>query len=212
MEDEHLPVAAAARADSDGRNRERLRDARRHLRGDRLEDDREAAGSLERPRVLQERPRLFRRAALRAEPAEHRRGLRRQPDMAHDGDAGAHEGEHARERRARAFELDRVRPCFLHEADAVPNGILVGHLERAERHVGDDERALGSARSRAREHEHLVHRGRNRRLVAEDGHRGRVADEDDVDPGGVGDAPARVVVRRHHHDRLSAALHARRAR
>ena len=98
-------------------------------------------------------------------------------------------------------------PRLLHEAHRVLDGVLVGHLVRAERHVGDDERPPRTARHRAREHEHLVHRGRHGRVVAEHGHRRRVAHEDDVDAGLVGQPAARGVVGGDHHDRVAARLH-----
>ena len=46
----------------------------------------------------------------------------------------------ARERRPGALELDRVGAGLLDEADRVVHRLLVGDLERAEGHVGDDER------------------------------------------------------------------------
>ena len=59
-----------------------------------------------------------------------------------------------------------------------------------------------------REEQHLVDRHRNRRpLVAEHDHRGRVADEDDVDAGVLGEACAGRVVGGDHDDLVAAALH-----
>ena len=60
----------------------------------------------------------------------------------------------------------------------------------------DDERPPRTARDGAREHEHLVHRDRHGRGVAEHGHRRRVADEHDVDAGLVGEPAARARRRR----------------
>ena len=97
---------------------------------------------------------------------------------------------------------------LLDEADRVPHGVLVAHLVRAERHVADDDRPVHRAGDRPGQEEHLVHRHRDRRaLVAEHDHRRRVADEDHVDPRVLGEARARHVVRRHHHDPVAAALH-----
>ena len=44
-----------------------------------------------------------------------------------------------------ALELDRVGARLLDEADRVSHRLVVGDLERAERHVGDDERTPGAA-------------------------------------------------------------------
>ena len=80
-------------------------------------------------------------------------------------------------------------PASFTKRIAFSKRLLVGDLERAERQVGDDERTPRAARHRAREQEHLVHRRGHGRVVAEDDHGRRVADEDEVDAGGIGDAP-----------------------
>ena len=119
----------------------------------------------------------------------------------------------ARDHRARALELDDVGAALLDEADRRADGVLVGHLVRAERQVADDERPARVPRDRAGEEEHLVDRdGHGRALVAEDDHRRRVADEDDVDPGVLGEARAGGVVGGDHHDLVAALLHRERAR
>ena len=66
---------------------------------------------------------------------------------------------------------------------------------------------LRAARHGAREDEHLLHRRGHRRVVAEHGHRRRVADEDEVGARLVGEAPARRVVGGDHDDRLPPRLH-----
>src|SRR5205085_4539807 len=68
--DEHLAVRVRSGADPDRRNVQGVRDRARDLRGNSLEHDREAAGRLERPRLVDELPRTLGRAALRLEPAE----------------------------------------------------------------------------------------------------------------------------------------------
>ena len=110
--------------------------------------------------------------------------------------------------RPGALELDRVGARLLDEADRVLDRLLVGDLERAERHVADDDRMPGRARDRARQEQHLVHRHRHgRALVAEHDHRGRVADEDHVDACVLGEPRAGRVVGGDHHDLLAAPLH-----
>ena len=61
---------------------------RRELLRDELEDHREGAGLLDRERVGDERPRLLAGLALDADLADRVDRLRRQPDVAHDRDAG----------------------------------------------------------------------------------------------------------------------------
>ena len=92
------------------------------------------------------------------------------------------------------------RIAFLHR-------LVVGHLERAERHVGDHEWTPCAARDRPREDEHLVHRRGDGRLVAEHRHRRGVADEHEVGAGLVGEPAAGGVVRGDHDDRLPPRLH-----
>ena len=80
--DEHLAVALGAGADAD-RDVQRAGDARGHRRRHALEHEREAPASS--ASASSNRPRLLGRAALGLEAAEHRRRLRRQPDVAHHG-------------------------------------------------------------------------------------------------------------------------------
>ena len=127
--------------------------------------------------------------------------------MAHDPDAGARDRADARERRARTLELDHVGAALLDEANRVVDGVVVRGLVGAERHVADDQGALGRSRDRAGEEEHLVHRHRHGRVVPEDDHRGSVADKDQVDPGRVRQPGAGRVVRSDHDDLVAAALH-----
>ena len=178
-----------------------------HRRRHALEHEREAPGLLERQRVLEQLARLLGRAALGLEAAEHRRRLRRQPDVAHHGDARADKRPHPREHRPCALDLHRVRAGFLDEAHCVLHGRLVRDLEGAERHVRDDERPPRAARHCPSQHDHLVHRHRHGRGVAEHGHRRRVANEHDVHAGLVGQPAARGVVGGDHHDPLAALLH-----
>ena len=146
-------------------------------------------------------------AALRLEAAEHRRRLRRQPDVAHHGNARADERPHPRQHRPRALDLHGVGAGFLDEADAFSTAGSSETWKEPNGMSRDDERPPRAARHRARQHDHLVHRRRHGRGVAEHGHRRRVADEDDVHAGLVGQAAARRVVRRDHDDPLAALLH-----
>ena len=127
--------------------------------------------------------------------------------MAHHRDAGVDDRLRARDRCAAALELDRVGAAVLHEPNGVRHRLLVRGLVRAERHVGDDERPLRAARHPLRHEQDLVERDGHRRLAAVHDHAGRVADEDQVDAGGVGEPRARRVVGGDHDDLLAAAFH-----
>ena len=147
------------------------------------------------------------RAALHLEAAEHGRGLRREADVAHHRDARVDDRPRARDRRAAALELHRVGAALLHEPHRVRDRLLVRGLVGAERHVGDDERPLRAARHPLRHEHDLVERDRHGRLAAVHDHARRVADEDQVDAGLVGEPAARRVVGGDHDDLLAAALH-----
>src|SRR5262245_24149378 len=60
---------------------------------------------------------------------------------------------------------------------------------------------------RASHHQHLLHADGGGGVVSQDDHRGRVADEHDVDARLVDDLGRGVVVGGHHHDRLAGPLH-----
>ena len=64
------PLQPGAGADADRRDRETLRDRRRELFRDELEDDREGAGLLDGERIGEERPSLVAGLALDPEFAD----------------------------------------------------------------------------------------------------------------------------------------------
>src|SRR5688500_3182362 len=82
VRDEDLAVAPRAGPDADRRDREAPRDLFRDRRGNALHHDREGPGLFDGAGVVQQR----RLVALHAEAAELADRLRRQADVAHDGD------------------------------------------------------------------------------------------------------------------------------
>ena len=135
--------------------------------------------------------RLLRRPSLRLEAAERGRRLRRQPDVPHHGDPGADDRPRAGDHGPGTLELDRIGPGLLDEADRVRERRLVGDLERAERHVGDDQRPR-APRVTARVSISISSIDAAPSVVPEHDHRRGVADEDELDAGRVGEAPARA--------------------
>ena len=83
--------------------------------------------------------------------AESVLALRRVADVRHHGNAGADDAADLLAAALAALELDRVGARLLHEADGGVQGLVGTVLVRAERHVGDDERALDGARDGSRE-------------------------------------------------------------
>ena len=157
VEDEDLPVRARAR------RRSRSRGCSMcgmivvgDLGGDRLEDDGEAAGLLQRERVVEHLAGARRRAALGAVAAEHRGRLRREADVAHHGDAGADDRAGPLGGGAAALELDRVAAGLLDEALRGVHRQRVGGLVGAERQVADQQRRLQAAADGAGEHQQLL--------------------------------------------------------
>ena len=128
--------------------------------------------------------------------------------MAHHGDARVDDRLRALDRRAAALELHRVGAAFLHEPHRV--------ARPPARSTTSYEPNGMSATTIGRFAPRVTHCVMNRISSSETGtvdsrpcsdHAGRVADEDQVDAGSVGEPPARRVVRGDHHDLLAAALH-----
>ena len=181
-------------------------------RRDRLEDDREAAGGLERVSLLGDLRGLVGRPSLGPEAPERGRRLRCEADVAHHRHAGVDDRLRALDRDPAALELDDVAARLLDVPRRGLDRLLVRALVGAERQVAHQERRAQPAANGAGEDEHLVqaHRGGGR--VAEHGHRRGVADQDQIHPGLLGDFGRREVVGRDHHDRLGVELHLRQAR
>ncbi len=150
VEDLHLAVAAAARTDTDGGDREQRTDALREFGGDALEHDRERAGLFERERVGDRQRGARGVLALRAVAAEGVDRLRREADVPHHGNAGVGEPRDELERgRGGVLDLDGVRPALGDEASGVAHALGVVGGVGHERHVGDDERPGAGARDTA---------------------------------------------------------------
>ena len=161
--------------------------------------------SAERDRVVDDRLRGVELLALHLEAAERVDRLRRQPDVAHDGDLGVEDGRDRVEPLAPAFELHRAG-AGADERGGVVHGLVAAHVVAEPRQIADDQRARLRAGDRADVVHHVVDRHLQRVVVAEHDHGDGVADEDHVDPGGVDHAGRRRVVRRDHHERSTLAL------
>src|SRR5205823_72554 len=96
----------------------------------------------------EELARLGSGSALGLVAAEHGGRLGCQTDVAHHRNARADQRPHPRQRRAAALELHGVRIRLLDEADRVLEGILVADLERAKRHIADEQRPPDAAAGR----------------------------------------------------------------
>ncbi len=109
-------------------------------------------------------------------------------------------------RAAAAFDLDGLRAGFLEEADGVVDCVVDSSVVRAVGHVGDEEGAACCAGDGASVVEHLVEGDGKGIVVSKDDHGERVADEDKVDAGLVGQAGGGIVVGGERDDRAAETL------
>ena len=114
--------------------------------------------------------------------------------MADDGDLGLGDAGHDGGAGGAALELDGLRAGLFDEADGIGDSVVPGGVIAAEGHVGDEKGAGETAADGAGVMEHLVDGDGEGVGVAEDGHGEGVADEDEVDAGGVEQARGGVVV------------------
>ena len=184
--DQQLAVGVRAGADADRRDRQLRGDPLGDLGRHHLQHDGERAGVLDGVRVGEQLLGAL-AAALDDVAAQLVLALRREPDVRHHRDAGRHDAADLLGAAHAALELDRVGAGLLHEAERGVQRLVGPGLVRAERHVGDDERALHGAGDGAGQRDEVVDRHRQRRVVAEHVVAGRVADEQEVDARPVED-------------------------
>src|SRR4051812_13289111 len=120
--------------------------------------------------------------------------------VAHNGYPSCNHGERAIDRRAAALHLHGVA-SGVHEASRRIDRKLVRTFVRPERKIPNQERARSAAARGPGEHEHLVNAHDAGGLVAKYNHRRRVADENEVDAGLLGDLRGDEIVGGDHHDR-----------
>ena len=159
-----------------------------------------------------DRRRLAALASLGAVAAQGGGRLRREPDVAHDRDAGGDDRLGAPADVPPRSSFTAWSAALLDETDGGRHGLGVGDLVGAEGQIGDEQRAAQPAAHGAHQHEELVHRDGDGAVVAEHHVGGAVADEHDVDAGGIDDLRRRVVVGGHHHDEAALGSSTRRDR
>ena len=120
--------------------------------------------------------------------------------MPHDRDLGVEQGSDQSGPLAPPLDLDRRRPPLLQEAARIPDRVAPAGLKGHVRHVPHHQGAARRARHGARVVEHFLHRDREGALVPEHIVPETVADQEDIDPGGIEDACRGVVVGGQHDD------------
>jgi hypothetical protein len=105
-----------------------------------------------------------------------------------------------------AFELDGVGARLLQEPAGGGQRVLAGALVGTERQVGHDHGPAGAADHRRGQRDEVIDGHRDRGVVPEHDHAGRVADEQHRDPGLVEDVGGERVVGGEHRPLLTAGL------
>ena len=161
-----------------------------------LKHDGEDARRLQRLRVRDELCRALRRAALHLEAAEAGGRLRRQADVAHDGDAHLYHAADGLCHGRAAFQLDAVAVRLHEDAAGAAYGLLRTFLIAAEGHVAHDEGVRRALNDGADVVYHVVERDADGGVVAQHYHAQRVAHEHDLRLALVYDGGRGVVVGR----------------
>ena len=125
--------------------------------------------------------------------------------MTHDRDLGVEDRLDRAEALAATLELHRRR-AGTDEVGRVVHGLLVGDVVAEPGQVTDEQGPRLGTSGGCHVVGHVVDRDVERVLMAEHDHGERVADQDHVDAGAVGDPCRRKVVRGHHDQRWPVAL------
>jgi hypothetical protein len=190
--------------DSDGRHRHGLGDLGGQALGHAFQYQGEDSALVHGLRFIKQAPGVLLGPALDPVAAHGVHGLRRQAEVAHDGDPPI--DQRSRQLEQRAFELDRVRTSLFEEPPGVADPVLDGGVIGHERHVAHDQGVRRAAGHRPGVVQHLLHRDRQRRGVPQDVLGQRVADQDDGHAGLVEDLGGGEVVRGEHDESLAALL------
>ena len=104
------------------------------------------------------------------------------------------------------LDLDRLRACFLDEADGVRDALGDGRVIGAIRHVGNHDRPLDGPPHCTRVMEHFVDGDGEGAVETHHDHGQRVADENQIDARFIDDTSGRVVVGGQGRNRLAMTL------
>ena len=210
MQHQHLTVAKRTGAYADGRNRNLLRDLGREVERYAFDDNRARAGLFHRVGVVEQALATTgleaARSALYLVAAHAVEALRRETDVADDGNVDAGECLNGLTHHHTTLQLDALC-AFLHQPDGALDRLLRTDLIRAEGQVADDQGTRLCSRNKSYVVHHVVESDRDRVVLALHHHADRIPDEDHVDPGKVHEAGERDVVRSDHRDLLAECLH-----
>ena len=126
--------------------------------------------------------------------------------MAHNGNAGLHNGPNLLSNAHAALELHGTRATFLHKAARIAHGLLDGRFIAHERHIDNDKRVFRAASDGSTMVDHVFHGYRNGVFVAKHHIAQRVADQNAVDARLVFELRRRVVIRSEHREFFALRL------
>ena len=152
VEHEHLAIAVGPGADADRRYMQFLRDSRGEFARHGFQHHSKSSRSFHGARVALHVMSRIVRLALHVESAHRIHGLRRQSDVSHHGNFGFDEARDQFDAALSAFHLYGFRSAFFHKTHRVANRFLERDVVTAVRHVGDEQRAPGSASDGANMH------------------------------------------------------------
>ncbi len=137
--------------------------------------------------------------------AQHVYGLRRQAYVAADRDAALNEEADGIRHFLAAFELDHLGTRG-HQGSGVAESLFRRFLIAAERHVGDDEGAVGAALDGCRVVGDVRHRHRQGGVMALNDIAQRIADEQAFDAGAVEQTGKAGIVGGKHDDLFASGV------
>ena len=208
VNNELVDVCAVASPDADGSRRmQGFGDFRGDICRDTFQCDGEGAGFFQLQGVGNQLLSRFAVLALDAEAAELMDGLRRQSDVADDGDTGRRHGFDGFADTGATFELDGIAARFFHEPAGIVQGLLGAFLIAHEGHVADDQSPFDAADDSRRMVDHIFHGHRQCRRMTHDDIAQGIADKNHVDTGFIDVLGHDVVIGRNHGNRRAFLFH-----
>jgi len=133
--------------------------------------------------------------------------LGRQANVSHDRQTRRREPLNRLSNAASTFQLYGGSAAFLKNSRRIPHGLLCRHLIRKERHVGNDECAVGATRDSLRMVNDCIESYGNRRVQSQNHMPKGIAHEQDVNAGPVEKPRHGCIVGSQHDDSLAFRLH-----
>ena len=193
------------RTDTDGRDPNRVRDLFGKIGNHNFQNDRKCTRFFHGARISDQRFGFRRRPAFHFVAAFFSHTLRQHPDVSHERNARGGDGFDLGNVAGAAFELHPL--CANVDKLFRRRQSLLGCVVSANRHIGDKQGALHSARDRAGVMQHLLERHARGVFVPEHYHPQGIAHQNDVDPAFIEQTRGRIIVGCERGDFFAALLH-----